>query len=79
MAMQPISIERAMEIARRQGLKPAVVKGTDRVQFTNGKNERLEVIDWNRFRELLEARDLQVHESGGWLKIQKMGSTKKKW
>lgn len=78
MAMQPISIERAMEIAKRQGLKPALVRGTERVQFTNGKNRRLAVIDWDRFREILEKRKLQVHESGGWMKIQSAAMRKKR-
>lgn len=75
MAMEPISVERAIEIARRKGLKPALVRGTDGIQFTNGKNPRLEVIDWDQFRALLAERKLQVYESGGWMKIQ---SSKKK-
>lgn len=70
MAMEPISVERAIEIAKRKGLKPGLVKGTDGIQFTNGKNSRLEVIDWDRFRALLVQRKLQVYESGGWMKIQ---------
>ena len=77
-AMEPISVERAIEIAKRKGLKAGVVKGTDGIQFTNGKNNRLQVVDWDQFRELLQKRKLQVHESGGWMKIQKMESAKKK-
>ena len=71
MSMEPISVERAIEIAKRKGLKPGLVKGTEGVQFTNGKNNRLEVIDWDRFRDVLTERKLQVYESGGWMKIQK--------
>jgi hypothetical protein len=69
MSMQPISVDRAIEIAKRQGLKAGLVKGTERIQFTNGKNTRLEVIDWDTFRDLLDKRKLQVNESGGWLKV----------
>ena len=43
--MQPISVERAIELAERQGLKAGVVKDTEHIQFTNGKNERIRVID----------------------------------
>ena len=78
MTMEPISVDRAIEIARRKGLKPATVKGTDGVQFTNGKNNRLEVIDWDTFRRLLKDRRLQVYESGGWMKIQKSATARKK-
>ena len=79
MAMEPISVDRAIEIARRKGLKPGLVKGTeDAVQFTNGDNNRLQVIDWDTFRRLLEDRKLQVYESGGWMKIQKSLSAKKR-
>ena len=79
MAMEPISVERAIEIARTKGLKPGLVRGTeDAIQFTNGKNNRLEVIDWDTFRRLLKDRRLQVYESGGWMKIQKVASSKKK-
>jgi len=69
MPMQPISVDRAIELATRQGLKAGLVKGTEHIQFTNGKNERIEVIDWDTFRDLLEKRSLQVHESGRWLKV----------
>jgi sugar phosphate isomerase/epimerase len=69
--MEPISAERAIEIARRKGLLPGRVKGTDGIQFTKGNNDRLEVISWDEFRQLLERRGLQVYESGGWMKIMK--------
>ena len=78
MAMEPISVDRAIEIAKRKGLKPGLVKGTDGIQFTNGKNNRLQVIDWDMFKKLLAERKLQVYESGGWMKIQKTSSTKKR-
>lgn len=71
MVMEPISAERAIEIARRKGLLPGKVKGTSGIQFTMGRNARLEVISWDEFRRLLEQRRLQVFESGGWMKIMK--------
>lgn len=75
MAMQPISVDRAIELAERHGLKAGLVKGTEHIQFTNGKNGRIAVIDWDTFRDLLKRRGLQVHESGRWLKV--MQTTKK--
>ncbi len=71
MVMEPISAERAMEIARQKGLLPGKVKGTNGIQFTKGRNARLEVISWDDFRRLLQQRGLQVYESGGWMKIMK--------
>jgi len=78
MTMEPISVDRAIEIARKKGLKPATVKGTEGIQFTNGRNRRLEVIDWEAFKRLLADRRLQVYESGGWMKIQKSATARKK-
>lgn len=60
-----------MEIARKKGLKPGRVKGTTGVQFTKGRNDRLEIIDWDEFKTTLSKRKLQVYESGGWMKIMK--------
>jgi len=71
MVMEPISINKAMEIAKKKGLKPGRVKGTNGVQFTKGKNARLEIINWDEFKSTLSKRKLQVYESGGWMKIMK--------
>lgn len=71
MVMEPISVEKAIEIAQKKGLKPGRVKGTDGIQFTKGRNDRLEIIDWDEFRRTLNKRRLQVYESGGWMKIMK--------
>ncbi len=60
-----------MEIAKKKGLKPGRVKGTTGVQFTKGRNDRLEIIDWDEFKKTLNKRRLQVYESGGWMKIMK--------
>jgi hypothetical protein len=71
MVMEPISVEKAMEIARKKGIKPGRVKGTKGVQFTKGRNPRLETIDWDEFKATLSKRRLAVYESGGWMKIMK--------
>ncbi len=71
MVMEPISVDKAVDIARKKGLKPGRVKGTDGIQFTKGRNSRLEIIDWDEFKTTLSKRRLQVFESGGWMKIMK--------
>ena len=71
MVMEEISVSRARQICTKKGLKPGRVKGTHGVQFTKGKNNRLEVIDWNDFEQTLKKRRLSVYESGGWMKIMK--------
>ncbi len=69
--MEPISVESAIEKAKKKGLKPGRVKGTQGIQFTKGRNNRLEVISWDEFRDTLAKRRLQVFESSGWMKIMK--------
>ncbi len=69
MVMEPISVESAIEKAKKKGLRPGRVRGTDGVQFTKGRNRRIEVITWDEFRDALSERRLQVFESGGWMKI----------
>lgn len=71
MVMEAISVETAIEKAKKKGLRPGRVKGTDGVQFTKGRNPRLEVIDWDEFRKTLAKRRLQVFESSGFMKIMK--------
>ena len=71
MVMEEISIDAAEKIASKKGLKPGRVKGTQGIQFTKGKNDRLEVIDWAEFEKTLKTRKLAVYESGGWMKIMK--------
>ena len=71
MVMEPISVDRAIQISKRKGLKPGRVKGTNGIQFTKGRNRRLEIIDWDEFKKTLSKRRLQVYESGGWMKIMK--------
>ena len=71
MAMEEISLDKAKTIAKRKGLKPGRVKGTNGVQFTKGRNPRLETIEWDEFEKTLRRRRLAVYESGGWMKIMK--------
>ena len=69
--MEPISVESAIEKAKKKGLRPGRVKGTDGIQFTKGRNNRIDVISWEEFRETLAQRELQVFESSGFMKIMK--------
>ncbi len=71
MVMEKIDIVKAKTIANNKGLKPGKVKGTSGVQFTKGKNNRLDVIDWSEFETILKKRGLAIYESGGWMKIMK--------
>lgn len=71
MVMEQISLDKAKEIAKKKGLKPGRVKGTNGVQFTKGNNPRLEIISWDEFEKTLAKRGLAVYESGGWMKIMK--------
>ena len=71
MVMEKIGLDKAKTIATRKRLKPGRVKGTKGIQFTKGKNVRLEVIDWDEFEATLKKRKLAIYESGGWMKIMK--------
>ncbi|MBE6522609.1 MAG: hypothetical protein IJV47_06060 [Candidatus Methanomethylophilaceae archaeon] len=69
--MERIDLEKAKTIAKNKGLKPGKVKGTSGIQFTKGKNNRLDVIEWAEFEKILKERKLAIYESGGWMKIMK--------
>ena len=71
LVMEPVSIEAAIEKAKKKGLRPGRVKGTDGIQFTKGRNDRIEVITWDEFRSTLADRKLEVYDSGGFMKIMK--------
>ena len=71
MVMERIDLEKAKVIAKNKGLKPGKVKGTSGIQFTKGKNNRLDVIEWAEFEKILKERKLAIYESGGWMKIMK--------
>ena len=76
MSMEPISLDKAKQIAKTKGLKPGRVKGTEGIQFTKGSNNRLEVISWADFEKILKKRKLAIYESGGWMKIMNAPSGK---
>src|SRR5436190_19790296 len=71
LVMEPVSIEAAIEKAKKKGLRPGRVKGTDGIQFTKGRNNRIEVISWEEFRSTLSDRQLEVFDSNGFMKIMK--------
>ena len=71
MVMEKITVVKAKEIAKKKGLKPGRVKGTEGIQFTKGNNARLEIVSWDEFEKTLKKRKLSVYESGGWMKIMK--------
>ncbi|MCL4325026.1 MAG: hypothetical protein M1144_06165 [Candidatus Thermoplasmatota archaeon] len=71
MAMEKILFSEARKIAEKKGLKPGLVKGTDGIQFTKGKNAHVELITWEDFEKHLKKRKLAVYESGGFLKVMK--------
>ena len=71
LVMERIDLEKAKTIAKNKGLKPGKVKGTSGIQFTKGKNNRLDVIEWSEFEKILKERKLAIYESGGWMKIMK--------
>lgn len=41
MVMEPVSVESAIEKAKKKGLRPGRVKGTDGIQFTKGRNKQI--------------------------------------
>jgi hypothetical protein len=71
MTMEPISIDEAIEIAKKKRLRTGRVKGTDGVCFTNGSNKKLDEISWDEFKNYIEKKGLQIFESNGWMKIMK--------
>ncbi len=71
MVMEPVSVESAIEKAKKKGLRPSRVKGKRGIQFVKGDSKRIEAISWNEFRKTLRERKLQVYESRGSMKIMK--------
>lgn len=67
--LREISIEEARRIAAEKGLQPGRVRGTERIRFTKGDSDRVEVITWTSFEETAVRRNLSVYESGGWMKL----------
>ena len=71
MAMDKIGIDKAKTIAKNKGLVPGKVKGTTGIQFTKGKNPRVDTIEWAEFEKILKERNLAIYEAGGWMKLMK--------
>ena len=69
--LREIDLEEAKRIATSRGLLPSRVRGTSTLRFSNGRNDRLEIIDWTEFERVLTRRQLGIYESGGWMKLMK--------
>jgi len=69
--LREIDLEEAKRIAALRGLQPSRVRGTTTLRFSNGRNDRLEIIDWTEFERILTKRELGIFESGGWMKLLK--------
>ena len=69
--MEPISIDKAIEIAKKKRLKAGRIKGTDGVCLANSGNQRIEEISWDEFKSSIEKKGLQIFECNGWMKIMK--------
>jgi len=44
--MEPVSVDTAIEKAEKR-LRPGRVKGTDGIQFTNGRTKQIDVNSWD--------------------------------
>ena len=70
MKLEPISLDAAMEIANKKGLKPGRIRTTKSgIQLTKGKNRNVSVISWDEFESDLKKRKLAIYHYNGWLKI----------
>ena len=69
--LREIDIEEAKRIAASRGILPSRVRGTSTLRFSNGTNDKLEIIDWIEFEKILTRRLLGIFESGGWMKLMK--------
>lgn len=69
--MEKIDIKKAQTIAKKNGLSPGKVKGTNAIQFTKGTNAKLENITWEEFEKILNEKGLAVYESGGFMRLMK--------
>jgi hypothetical protein len=72
MALEQISIDKAKDIAKKNGLKPAKVKGTDIVRFMKNPRDTLEEITWEEMEKTLNKNKLAIYASGTWMKIMKV-------
>jgi hypothetical protein len=71
MVLQEISVDKAKDIAKKNGLKPAKVKGTDIVRFMKNPRDTLQEISWDEMEKTLKNNKLAIYASGTWMKIMK--------
>lgn len=72
MPMQKISMEKVKAIAKKYGLTPCKVKGTEMVNIRKKKTQRQQDISWEEFENFLKKRKLAVYRhDNDWLKIMK--------
>jgi hypothetical protein len=70
--MEKYPMGKVKSICERIGLKPARVIGTkDGVQFTKGKSNKVEVISFDEFEEILNRKGLAVYGYITFMKIMK--------
>ena len=70
--MEKISLHEVKEIARRNDLKPCVIRGTEIVKIRKNKSSGTRDITWEEFQRLLERKSLAIFRSkDDWLKIMK--------
>lgn len=74
MSLEPVSMDKLKKIAKHFGVKPIKIKGTSGIQICKNFNEsRYELITWDEFEKILNAKGLQVYvePSSAFLKIMK--------
>ncbi|MFQ6060533.1 MAG: hypothetical protein ACE5KV_04430 [Thermoplasmata archaeon] len=71
MTMMKISVDEVKKLAKKYGLRPCRVPGTDGVQIRKHRNPKLEDISWEEFEKTLKKRKLAVYkaENSDFLKI----------
>ena len=73
MSLEKITLDKAKVIAKKTGLKPARVKGTEIIRFMKNKRPTLEEITWDDFEGILKREKLGIFVSGTWMKIRREG------
>lgn len=63
MSMKKISIEEAKDLAKKYGLKPCKVSGSDVVQIRKHASGNLEDVSWEEFSDTLKKRKLAVYKA----------------
>ena len=63
MSMKKITINQTKEIAKKYGLSPCRIKGTEVVNIRKKKNERYEDVAWDEFERILKKHGLSVYKA----------------